>query len=74
MYQVNIHQAKTNLSKLIKKVVNGEEVIIAKGNVPLVKMIGLLKDKPKRKLGGAKGFVTITKDFDTPLGDFKEYI
>jgi prevent-host-death family protein len=39
MYQVNIHEAKTNLSKLIKKVVNGEEVIIAKGNKPIVKLV-----------------------------------
>jgi prevent-host-death family protein len=36
---VNIHEAKTHLSKLIKKVVNGEEVVIAKGNKPVVKLI-----------------------------------
>lgn len=39
MHQVNVHEAKTNLSKLIKKVVNGEEVVIAKGNKPLVKLV-----------------------------------
>lgn len=73
MYQVNIHQAKTNLSKLIKKVINGEEVIIAKGNVPLVKMVGLSSHKPKRKIGSAKGTVSIAKDFDEPLDDFMDY-
>jgi len=74
MYQVNIHEAKTNLSKLIKKVVNGEEVIIAKGNKPLVKMVQIDGTKPKRKLGSAKGKIKITDDFDSPLEDFKDYI
>ena len=73
MYQVNIHEAKTNLSKLIKKVINGEEVIIAKGNKPLVKMVRLEGDKPKRKIGTAKGKIKIADDFDAPLEDFEEY-
>ncbi|UCE20003.1 MAG: type II toxin-antitoxin system Phd/YefM family antitoxin [Gemmatimonadota bacterium] len=74
MYQVNIHEAKTNLSKLIKKVVDGEEVVIAKGNKPLVKMVLLNGKKPKRTLGSAKGTLKISKDFDAPLKDFEEYI
>ena len=74
MHQVNIHEAKTNLSKLIKKVVNGEEVIIAKGNKPLVKMVLIEGNKPKRKVGSAKGKIITGKDFDAPLDDFSEYI
>lgn len=74
MYLVNIHEAKTNLSKLIKKVVSGEEVIIAKGNKPIVKMIQYDTKKPRRKLGSAKGKVKITTDFDSPLEDFTDYI
>ena len=74
MFQVNIHQAKTNLSKLIKKVVNGEEVVIAKGNVPLVKMVGLVSQKSNRKIGSAQGIITISGTFDEPLEDFKEYL
>jgi len=74
MFQVNIHQAKTNLSKLIKKVVNGEEVVIAKGNKPLVKMVGLVSQKSKRKIGSAKGVISISDTFDEPLEDFKEYL
>ena len=74
MYQVNIHEAKTNLSKLIKKVVNGEEVVIAKGNKPLVKMVFLEGNKPKRKLGTAKGKIKIAADFDATLDDFEDYI
>ena len=69
MYQVNIHEAKTNLSKLIKKVVSGEEVIIARGNKPLVKMVFLEGKKPKRKLGTAKGKIKIAPDFDAPMDD-----
>ncbi|MCD4691863.1 MAG: type II toxin-antitoxin system Phd/YefM family antitoxin [Calditrichales bacterium] len=74
MFQVNIHEAKTNLSKLIKKVVNGEEVIIAKGNKPLVKMILIEGSKPKRKLGSAFGKIKLVNDFDAPLEDFGEYV
>ena len=74
MYQVNIHEAKTNLSKLIKKVVNGEEVIIAKGNKPLVKMVFIEGDKPKRKLGTAKGKIKIAADFDAIIDDFEDYM
>ena len=71
MLQVNVHQAKTNLSKLIQKVVDGEEVIIAKGNQPVVKMILVDNLKPKRQLGTAKGMIKISDDFDEPLEDLR---
>ena len=74
MLQVNVHEAKTNLSKLIQKVIDGEEVIIAKGNQPVVKMILVDNLKPKRQLGTAKGMIKISDDFDEPLEDFKEYM
>ena len=74
MYQVNIHEAKTHLSKLIKKVINGEEVIIAKGNKPIAKIVNLEFNNTKRKLGSAKGKLKISDDFDKPLDDFEEYI
>ena len=74
MYQINIHEAKTHLSKLIKKVMSGEEVIIAKGNKPVAKLVRLKGKKPKRKLGSAKGKIEISSDFDAPLKDFEEYL
>ncbi len=74
MYQVNIHEAKTNLSKLIQKVIDGEEVIIAKGNKPVVKLIQLDTPKPERKLGTAAGLIEIADDFDSPIEDFAEYM
>ena len=73
MTQVNIHEAKTNLSKLIEKVLNGEDVIIKKSNKPIVKLVMIDELKNKRKLGSAKGQVIIADDFDEPLVDFKDY-
>ncbi len=74
MRQVNIHEAKTHFSKLIKEVQNGDEIIIAKGNKPIAKLTSIEQTKPKRKLGTAKGKFKITHDFELPLNDFKGYI
>jgi len=74
MLQVNVHEAKTNLSKLIQKVVAGEEVVIAKGNQPIIKLVLIENLKPQRRLGTAKGKIKIADDFDEPLEDFKEYM
>lgn len=63
MKTVNIHKAKTDLSKLIQEVLNGEEVIIAKYGEPLVKMEPY-KPLMKRKAGAWKGKVIMTPDFD----------
>lgn len=63
MKTINIHQAKTDLSKLIKEVLEGEEVIIAKYGEPLVK-IEPYKPIQKRKPGIWKGKVKIKDDFD----------
>ena len=73
MLQMNVHEAKTNLSKLIQKVVDGEEVVIAKGNLPIIKLVLIENLKPQRRLGTAKGKIKISNDFDAPLEDFKEY-
>ncbi|MFQ5639298.1 MAG: type II toxin-antitoxin system Phd/YefM family antitoxin [bacterium] len=74
MHQVNIHEAKTHFSKLIQEVLRGEEVIIAKGNKPVAKLISIDSGKPKRKLGTAKGKIKISADFDQPLPDFNDYM
>ena len=75
MHQVTIHEAKTNLSKLIQEALMGEEVVIAKGKLPLVKLIVLPGATPKRRIGGAKGIVVeMAKDFDAPLEDLSDYM
>ena len=73
MYQVNIHEAKTQLSKLIQKVMDGEDVVIAKDNEPLVKLVRYSKTKINRIPGSATGLIQIAADFDAPLDDFKDY-
>ena len=73
--QVTIHEAKTNLSKLIRQVLAGEEVIIARNKTPLVRLVMLEEAQPKRRLGGAKDVVLyIADDFDAPLEDFEDYM
>ncbi len=75
MTQVTIHEAKTHLSKLIQMVLDGEEVIIAKRDKPLVKLVVIEEKKPQRQLGLHPGLVKfIADDFDEPLDDFAEYM
>lgn len=74
MIQVNIHDAKTHLSRLIKKAIEGEEVVIAKGNKPVVKLTQILSTQPNRKLGSAQGMIHLSDDFNEPLDDFAEYM
>ena len=73
MIQVNIHEAKTHFSRLIQQVVEGEEVVVARGNKPVAKLIALNQPAPKRRLGTAKGRIQMSPDFDAPLEDFEEY-
>ena len=73
--QVTIHEAKTHLSRLIRKVLEGEEVIIARGKKPLVKLVMLEEAPERRQLGGAEGMVFYIADvFDEPLEEFKDYM
>jgi prevent-host-death family protein len=73
MIQVNIHEAKTHFSRLIQQAVDGEEIVVAKGNIPVAKLVALNPPAPKRRLGTAKGRIQMAPDFDKPLDDFKEY-
>jgi len=71
MHTVTIHEAKTHLSRLIKEALQGEEVIIAKGKKPLVRLTVLPEARPERRLDGQKDLVlSISPDFDAPLEDF----
>jgi antitoxin (DNA-binding transcriptional repressor) of toxin-antitoxin stability system len=73
--QVNIHEAKTQLSKLIQAAVNGKQVIIARGNKPIVRLEVLPEARSHRAIGNAKGLIlAMAEDFDEPLDDFKEYM
>ena len=67
--QVNIYEAKSNLSKLINQVIAGEEVIVAKSGKPVAKIVPFEKPTQNRKPGSAKGKLIISDDFDAPLPD-----
>jgi prevent-host-death family protein len=61
-----IHQAKTNLSKLIKRAANGEEIIIARGSKPVAKLVAIRVVKGKRQPGSMKG-LKLGPEFFEPL-------
>jgi prevent-host-death family protein len=64
MLTVNIHEAKTHLSRLIEQAVKGEPFIIAKAGKPMVKVTALEPAKPAKRLGMLEGEYTIRDDFD----------
>jgi prevent-host-death family protein len=70
---VNIHEAKTHLSRLIQEALDGEEIVIARGNAPVVRLVLVESARPRRSLGWARGQVTMAPDFDAPLDDFGGY-
>ncbi len=73
--QVNIHEAKTQLSKLIQAAISGKQVIIAKGNKPVVRLEVLPEAQGIRVIGNAQGLILVMNDdFDEPLEDFREYM
>ena len=64
MHQVNIHEAKTNLSKLIQEVLDGSEVVIAKNKNPIVKIVKIENQPVKRRLGLGAEKIQISSDFN----------
>ena len=72
--QVNIHEAKTHLSRLIRLALAGEEVIIARHRRPLVRLVVIAEDSDAPELGTAPGLIRrMGDDFDDPLPDFSGY-
>lgn len=67
MKTVNIHEAKTQFSKLIEAVAQGEEIVIAKAGKPAAMLVPIQKHKPARRPGTMRGEIRIAADFDAPL-------
>lgn len=61
--QVNIHQTKTHLSRLIEQVSKGETVIISRAGKPVAKLVGLGADLPERQPGSMKGRIWIAPEY-----------
>jgi prevent-host-death family protein len=64
---VTIHEAKTNLSRLLQKAANGEQVIIARGSKPVAKLVAIGEVKGKRVPGALKGILQVGPAFFDPL-------
>ena len=69
MKQVNTHEAKTQLSRLLRRVAAGEEVTIANRGVPVARLVPVPSKKAQRVLGIFRGQFTVPNDFDAPLPD-----
>lgn len=64
---INIHEAKTHLSRLVEKASAGEEIIIAKAGRPIARLVPLASVVKPKKLGLLRGKIGIAPDFDAPL-------
>jgi prevent-host-death family protein len=67
MKAINLHAAKTHLSRLVEAAAAGEEVIIAKAGKPMARLVALEKPAFGRALGALKGRIHASDDFDDPL-------
>jgi len=69
MKAVNTHEAKTQFSRLLRRVAAGEEITIANRGVPVARLVPVPREKSPRVLGILRGELTIPEDFDAPLAD-----
>jgi prevent-host-death family protein len=67
MPTVTIHTAKTQLSKLVRRVERGEEVVIARGRTPVARLVPYQAEPPERGFGSMKGKVWLDESFWEPL-------
>lgn len=69
---VNIHQAKTHLSRLVERVEAGEEITLARAGRPVARLVPYRQRREPRRLGIWKGQVWMSPDFDAPLPEIVE--
>jgi prevent-host-death family protein len=65
--EVNVHQAKTHLSKLLRRTMEGEEIIIARAGVPVARLVSVERGAARRPLDIDRGAYDVPEDFDAPL-------
>ncbi len=66
---VNVHEAKTHLSRLLDRVATGEQIVIAKAGRPVARLVPIGTAPGDRELGRDRGQVWTAEDFDAPLPD-----
>jgi prevent-host-death family protein len=71
---VNVHEAKTHLSKLLARVQAGEHIVIAKAGKPIAQLVPVTERPKRRPIGIDKGLVLVGPDWDDPLPEFEEYM
>ena len=69
---VNVHDAKTHLSRLLERVEAGEEITLARAGRPIAKLVPIRRSTTPRPLGLWMGRVVVHDDFDDPLPEFEE--
>ncbi len=69
MREVSVHEAKTHLSRLLRRVAAGEEIVIAKGGKPIARLVPLAQETARPELGIDEGRFEVPDDFDAPLPD-----
>ncbi|MFT4228832.1 MAG: type II toxin-antitoxin system Phd/YefM family antitoxin [Microbacterium sp.] len=69
---VGVHEAKTNLSRLLRLVESGAEVQIRRGDTPVARLLPVEKTPPKRRLGSLQGRIWMSDDFDEPMPELEE--
>ena len=74
MHTVTIHEAKATLSKLIEEALSGQEVVIARRNKPLVRIVPLEQPATRRRIGSARGKISLAPDFDDLPEGFEDYV
>lgn len=74
MAQFNIAEAKAHFSALVQRALMGEEVIIARDNKPVLRLVPVKEQQQRRSPGTARGEVWIAPDFDATPEDFGEYV
>jgi len=67
MTEVNVHEAKTHLSRLLQEVEGGATIVITKGGRPVARLVPLARAAEPRRPGRLKGKIRIARDFDAPL-------
>lgn len=71
--QVNIGEAKAKFSSLVARALAGEEVVIARDNTPVLRLVPIEPERSPRRPGSARGLVEMAPDFDAPLPGFDDY-
>ena len=71
---INMHDAKSSLSRLVKRAAAGEEILIASRGKPIAMLTRLPRKRRDLPWGALKGKIRMTDDFDQPLEEFKDYV